>query len=137
MVNDFSHIERMISVDHLLKDKAVSFLQLVASGRVREAYRSHVGPGFRHHNPFFRGDANSLMLAMEENAEKNPHKILEVWRALEEEDFVMVHSHVKQNPEDLGGAVVHIFRFQDGSIVELWDVGQAIPENSPNENGMF
>lgn len=119
------------------KEKAVSFLRLVASGKVREAYSSHIGPGFRHHNPFFRGDADSLMLAMDESAVKNPQKILEIKRALGEGDIVMVHSHVKQNPEDRGGAVVHIFRFQDGRIVELWDVGQAIPENSPNENGMF
>jgi len=61
-----------------LKEKAVSFLQLVASGKVREAYLNHIGPGFCHHNPFFRGDADSLMLAMEENAAKNPQKILEV-----------------------------------------------------------
>lgn len=120
-----------------IKEKAVSFLRLAALGKIREAYRSHIGPGFRHHNPFFHGNADSLMLAMEESAEKNPHKILEVKQALEEGNFVMVHSHVKQNPEDLGGAAVHIFRFQDGRIVELWDIGQAIPENSPNENGMF
>jgi predicted SnoaL-like aldol condensation-catalyzing enzyme len=24
-----------------------------------------------------------------------------------------------------------------GKIIELWDVGQAIPAESPNENGMF
>lgn len=119
------------------KEKVVSFLRLVASGNVREAYRGHVGPGFRHHNPFFRGDADSLMLAMEENAEKNPYKSLDVKKAIEEGDLVMVHSHVKQSPEHLGAAVVHIFRFQDGLIVELWDLGQAIPEHSPNENGMF
>ncbi|GAA4836690.1 nuclear transport factor 2 family protein [Paenibacillus vulneris] len=120
-----------------LKEKAVLFLQLVASGEVREAYRRYVGPGFRHHNPFFRGDADSLMLAMEENAAKNPYKILEVKLAIEEDGIVAVHSHVKQKQEDLGGAVVHIFRFHDGLIVEFWDVGQPIPEESPNENGMF
>ena len=119
------------------KEIAVSFLQLVASGEVREAYQKYIGPRFSHHNPFFPGDANSLMLAMEENAAKNPHKSLEVKQAIEEKDRVVVFSHVKQNPSDLGGAVVHIFRFQDNQIVELWDVGQAIPENSPNRNGMF
>ncbi|MFF0828019.1 nuclear transport factor 2 family protein [Brevibacillus sp. NPDC003359] len=119
------------------KENAVSFLQLVASGNVREAYQSYTGPNFRHHNPYFRGDAHSLMLAMEENAAKNPHKILEVKRVIEEGDVVAVHSHVKQNQEDIGGAVVHIFRFHQDRIVELWDVGQAIPEKSPNENGMF
>jgi predicted SnoaL-like aldol condensation-catalyzing enzyme len=119
------------------KDKAVSFLQLVASGKVQEAYQNHVGPGFCHHNRYFRGDAESLMIAMEENAVMNPNKSLEVKRVIEENDIVAVYSHVKQKPEDLGGAVVHIFRFQNDQIVELWDVGQAIPENSPNENGMF
>lgn len=120
-----------------LKDKAVSFLQLVASGEVREAFRKYIGPDFRHHNPFFRGDSDSLMLAMEENAIKNPHKILEVKRVIEEDDTVAVHSLVKQKQDDLGGAVVHIFRFQNNLIVEMWDVGQPIPENSPNENGVF
>ena len=120
-----------------LKENAVSFLQLVASGNVREAYQRYTSPNFRHHNPFFRGDAHSLMLAMEENAAQNPHKVLEVKRAIEEGDIVAVHSHVKQNQEDLGGAVVHIFRFHNDQIVELWDVGQPIPADSPNENGMF
>lgn len=119
------------------KENAVSFLQLVASGNVREAYQRYASPNFRHHNPFFRGDAHSLMLAMEENAAKNPHKILEVKRAIEDGDIVAVHSHVKQNQEDLGGAVVHIFRFHNDQIVEMWDVGQPIPADSPNENGMF
>ncbi|MBS4177683.1 nuclear transport factor 2 family protein [Lederbergia citrea] len=129
--------EQQIKANFSLKDQAVSFLQLVASGKVREAYKRHIAPGFCHHNPFFRGDADSLMIAMEENAAKNPQKILEVKRAIEEGDIVAVHSNVKQNPEDIGGAVVHIFRFQDNQIVELWDVGQPIPENSPNENGVF
>ena len=119
------------------KEKAVSFLQQVASGEVREAYRRYIGMEFRHHNPYFRGDVDSLMLAMEENAAKNPQKIFEVKRVIEEGDLVAVHSHVKQKPEDLGGAVVHIFRFHNELIVELWDVGQPIPENSPNENGVF
>lgn len=120
-----------------LKEKAVSFLKLVASGEVREAYRKHIGQGFLHHNPYFVGDADSLMIAMEENATLNPNKTLEVKRSIEDGNFVWVHSHVKQNQDDLGGAVVHIFRFDNDLIVELWDVGMAIPENSPNEFGMF
>ena len=119
------------------KEKAVSFLQLVASGKVREAYQRYIGPDFIHHNPYFPGDANSLMLAMEENAAKNPNKLLEVKSVIEDKERVVVFSHVKQNPSDLGGAVVHIFRFENDQVVELWDVGQAIPENSPNIYGMF
>src|SRR5262249_13848809 len=44
---------------------------------------------------------------------------------------------VRQKPGDLGAAVVHIFKFEGNLIVELWDMGQAVPEDSPNENGMF
>ncbi|MEH7237817.1 nuclear transport factor 2 family protein [Bacillus sp. JJ1562] len=120
-----------------LKENAITFLKSVASGNVREAYKKFVGPDFSHHNPFFRGDAESLMVAMEENAAKNPQKIFEVKLAIQEGDKVSVYSHIRQNPDDLGIAVVHIFRFVDGQIVELWDIGQPIPENSPNENGMF
>jgi predicted SnoaL-like aldol condensation-catalyzing enzyme len=119
------------------KEAAIEFLKMVASGRVREAYDRHVGAGFRHHNPYFPGDASSLMAAMEENAAKNPNKVLDVKLALEDDDRVAVFSHVRQTPSDRGGAVVHIFRFESGRIAELWDVGQAVPETSLNANGMF
>jgi len=119
------------------KEAAMDFLRLVASGKVREAYRRYVGSEFRHHNAFFPGDAESLMAAMEENAAMNPDKVLEVQRALQDGDLVAVHSHVRQHPGDRGAAVVHIFRFQGDRIAELWDVGQAVPESSPNELGMF
>ena len=51
---------------------------LAASGKFREAYSGYVIPYFRHHNPYFRGDRESLMLAMEENATENPNKKLDI-----------------------------------------------------------
>ena len=119
------------------KEAATSFMQLVAAGKVREAFQSYVGPNFRHHNPFFRGDADSLRIAMEENAAEHPDKVLEIQHVLEDRDLVAVHSRVRQSPDDRGGAVVHIFRFAGDRVLELWDVGQPEPEDSPNENGMF
>jgi len=74
---------------------------------------------------------------MEENAAKNPNKVLDIQRALEDGDLVAVHSRIRQNPGELGAAVVHIFKFQGNRVVELWDMGQPVPEKSPNENGMF
>lgn len=119
------------------KNAAVSFLELASSGKVAEAYSEFVGDGFRHHNPFFEGSAESLQAAMEENARQNPDKVLDVKRVIAEGEFVVTHSHVQQKPGDRGAAVVHIFRFANGKIVELWDLGQQIPEKSPNQNGMF
>ena len=119
------------------KDAAVGFLRLAGSGKVREAYERYVGASFRHHNAFFPGDRESLLKAMEENAAKNPSKVLDVKRVLEDEGFVVVHSHVRQHPDDRGAAVVHVFRFENGRIAELWDVGQPVPKDSPNQHGMF
>ena len=119
------------------KEAAITFLQLASSGKVREAYAQFVGNRFRHHNPFFEGTAQALMAGMEENARQNPDKVLEVKRAIAEGDWVVTHSHVRQRPADLGAAVVHIFRFEAGRIVELWDLGQPVPEKSPNQHGMF
>jgi predicted SnoaL-like aldol condensation-catalyzing enzyme len=120
-----------------LKQTAIDFMTLVAEGKVSEAYERHVGPGFRHHNPHFRGDAKSLREAMEVNAVKNPDKVLEVQHALEDGEHVAVFSRVRQHPGDPGGALVHIFRFENERIAELWDIGQAVPEKLINENGMF
>lgn len=119
------------------KDAAATFLKLAASGKVREAYSKFAGPGFKHHNPFFEGSAESLQAGMEENARQNPDKVLTVQRAIAEGEMVVIHSRVQQNVDDRGAAVVHIFRFENGRIAELWDIGQPLPENSPNQYGMF
>jgi len=121
----------------LIKDKAVNYLQMIVAGKIDEAYETYTSPELHHHNPYFPGDVESLKQAMKENDSRSPNKTLEVKQTIEECDMVMVFSHIKQNPEDLGGAAVHIFRFQEGKIIEMWDVGQPVPEDSPNENGMF
>jgi predicted SnoaL-like aldol condensation-catalyzing enzyme len=116
---------------------AIDFLTLAASGKIGDAYERHVGPRFRHHNPHFRGDAASLKAAMEESAVKFPAKVLEVKRALQDDEHVVLLARVRLKPGDTGIALVHIFRFQGDRIVELWDISQAIPENAVNEYGMF
>jgi len=119
------------------KEMATDFLHLASKGKSREAFNLYVGQGFKHHNVYFKGDANTLMTAMEESAKNSPDKIFEIQRALEDGELVAVHSKVRQNQNDLGAAVIHIFRFEEDKIAELWDFGQAIPAETVNENGMF
>ena len=119
------------------KDAVVDFLRAAATGHARAAFAKHAAPGFRHHNPFFRGDAKSLWEAMDENAARFPDKVLEVKHLLADGDYVAAHSSVHMQPGDAGHAVVHLFRFDGDKVAELWDVGQQIPADSPNENGAF
>lgn len=119
------------------KEIAVAFQKLVTSGKVQEAYDKYVSPSFRHHNPYFPGDAASLKAGMEENARQFPDKLFEIQRVLADGDLVAVHSRLRLKPEMPDVAVVHIFRFAHNLIVEEWDVGQPVPAESPNENGVF
>jgi predicted SnoaL-like aldol condensation-catalyzing enzyme len=119
------------------KEMAISFLRLASSGNVREAYETYVHPDFRHHNPYVPGDRASLLAAMEENAATFPQKEFEVLRALEDGDLVAVHGRVRLTPSRPWIALIHIFRFQDNQIIEEWEAGQEVPQDSPNENGVF
>ncbi|MCI9844522.1 nuclear transport factor 2 family protein [Flavobacterium pectinovorum] len=119
------------------KSIARNFLKLAATGHSHEAFELYACKNFKHHNAYFKGDADTLMLAMKESARTNPNKILQIHHVLRDGNLVAVHSHVKQNSTDSGIAVVHIFRFELNKIVELWDLGQPIPQKSINENGMF
>lgn len=53
------------------------------------------------------------------------------------ENLVFLHNHQRKNSSDLGSAALDIFRLKNGKIVEHWDVIQAIPEKSANDNTMF
>jgi len=120
------------------KEAAISFLHMVVDGKIKEAYEKYIGTGFRHHNPYFKGDAASLMKGMEENHADFPHKILEIKRAIAEDDMVAVHSRLQLTPEaPTFVSVVHIFRFEGDKVMEMWDIGQTKVENSVNENGAF
>ena len=119
------------------KDAAIDFLKLCAAGRAAEAFAKYAAKDFRHHNPHFAASARSLSEAMDENARKNPGKVFEVQRALEDGDLVAVHSRVRMQPGGRDIAVVHIFRFVAGRVAELWDIGQEAPEKSQNSDGMF
>jgi predicted SnoaL-like aldol condensation-catalyzing enzyme len=118
------------------KEIAISFLKLAASGKLDQAY-DQVTESFRHHNPYFKGDAESLKAGMAQAHEKFPNTTLAVQHVLEEGDLVAVHSRVRHSADTPEIGVVHIFRFEGDRIAELWDVGQEAPKDSPNENGMF
>jgi predicted SnoaL-like aldol condensation-catalyzing enzyme len=119
------------------KQAAIDFLMLASKGNSKEAFSKYVSKNFKHHNIYFKGDGESLMIAMEDNAKKNPNKIFDIKRSLQDGNLVATHSHVRQKLGDPGAAVVHVFRFEDDKIAELWDLGQPVPLETVNENGIF
>ncbi|MGP9680142.1 MULTISPECIES: nuclear transport factor 2 family protein [Halomonas] len=61
----------------------------------------------------------------------------EIVRSVTDGDLVWLHVHSTNGDEDLGEAVVDIFRVENEMIVEHWDVIQSVPEEAANDNTMF
>lgn len=117
------------------KEIAVAFLKAVAMGKVNDGFEKYVGEDFIHHNPYFSGDKKSLKSAMLEDHKKNPNLSFEIQKIVEENETVVLYSKVEKKVLTI--AVVHIFRFDEEKIAEMWDIGTVIPIDSPNKNGVF
>ena len=128
------HSENTISDQ---KRVALQFLELVAAGKIDDAYERYVASDGKHHNPFFRAGFPALREAMKENAGQFPNMRLTVKHVIGDSDLVATHSHVVLRPGEKGMAVVHLFRFREGKIIEFWDCGQPVPDDSPNVDGIF
>jgi predicted SnoaL-like aldol condensation-catalyzing enzyme len=120
-----------------LKEAAMAFLRLASSGDVEKAYDHYVARDFKHHNPYYKGDKASLRKGMEESARTHPNKEFEILMVIQEENTVVVFSRVQPSNSKWPVAVVHIMRFTDGLISELWDVIMPQPHKVINEQGIF
>ncbi len=117
------------------RETAIRFLEMCALQDPAAAFEKYVNPNFKHHNAYFPGDRDSLMNAMVEAGKTHPNKSFKIKQVFESDDKVALHSHVVKEKMEI--AVVHILRFENGKISEMWDVGQIIDPKSPNQNGMF
>lgn len=119
------------------KEKAKDFLLMCARGASRRAFELYASPNFKHHNAYFKGDADTLMVAMEDAHQQHPNKEFRILHELQDGNLVAFHSFVKQDHMAIGFIVMHLMRFENDKIAELWDFGQEIPKDMPNENGMI
>lgn len=95
------------------------------------------GEKFIEHAPNIPDGREALLSLFAKRYKKYPNLSMTIKRAASDGDLVWLHLHVKHSPESLGGAGIHIFRMEEGKIVEHWGVGQAVPKESKNNNTMF
>ena len=118
--------------------KAVAFLDMVFNQKkVKEGFDTYVGDKYIQHNPLAADGKEAAVEVLGKALQALPGWSYDIKHAYVDGDIVVVHSHVRMKPEDRGFAVVDIFRFEKGKVVEHWDVLQAIPEKSANDNTMF
>ena len=120
------------------KDMVTVFYKMVFyDHKVADAFKTHVGPSYRQHNPLVPDGVEPSVAFLSKRFETNPQAINEIKRVIAEGDLVAVHVHSRLNDADRGRAIVDIFRVENGKIVEHWDVIQPVPENAQNNNTMF
>jgi EmrB/QacA subfamily drug resistance transporter len=98
---------------------------------------AYFGPHFIQHNPRSKDGIEGFRSLLQDLKKQFPGLRSDVKRVFADGDFVILHVHVKLQPEELGLAIVEIFRLEHGKIVEHWDVRQPITETAANTNGMF
>jgi len=89
------------------------------------------------HSPHVADGRDAVLSLFERRFKNSPKITTSVKRTASEGDLVWIHQHVKRTPEDLGRAVINIFRMENGKFAEHWNLGQAVPEKSKNNNTMF
>ncbi len=102
-----------------------------------EARDRYLGAEYKQHNPTAPDGAQVFPDLINGLFAQVPNASFHLKRAIAEGDLVVLHYNLKMLPDDLGQAVVDIFRVENGKIVEHWDVMQAVPAQASNTNGMF
>jgi len=102
-----------------------------------EAAKKYIGDQYIQHNPYVKNGAAAFYGYFEGFFKAHPKSRVEIKRVIAEGDLVVLHLHSRVDENDLGRAIVDIFRVENGKIVEHWDVIQTVPEKSASGNTMF
>jgi predicted SnoaL-like aldol condensation-catalyzing enzyme len=97
----------------------------------------YISPDYLQHSPMAAPGRDSLKAFLRMVRAASPRSSQKLLRAFVDGDHVILHYHVKKDPEDRGFVVMDIFRLTDGMVVEHWDCVQDVPAHSPNPISMF
>ncbi|MFE3850812.1 ester cyclase [Streptomyces griseorubiginosus] len=119
------------------KQIAWALFQEVTADRDLTAFDRYAADPYYQHTP---QAPNGTAAAKDQFAcgfAASPELSISVKRVIAEGDYVAFHHHLQLTPDDLGSAVVDIFRVRDGRVVEHWDVTAPVPATSKNDNTVF
>jgi len=119
------------------KQAATEFYDKAINQKDFDAASKYLGPRYVQHNPNAADGPEGLKAFLGFLREKFPNYHSEIKRTFADGDYVILHVHNVPVPGARGRAIIDIFKFENGKIVEHWDVAQEIPEKPANNNSMF
>jgi predicted SnoaL-like aldol condensation-catalyzing enzyme len=119
------------------KKLVLDFYQQFFGDKDLSAADRFIGDTYTQHNPMASNGKEALKELMKPflTGPKAKKTKVDFKRVAADGDLVWLH--VKSDTFGAVMAVVDIFRIENGKIVEHWDVIQAVPEKSANNNTMF
>lgn len=108
--------------------------------RYAEAADTYFGPKYIQHNSFVEDGIEGFKKEfVNSERRKSPHYVQTPLRFIADEDMVAVHETIRFDENHRGVTLVDIFRFEEGKIVEHWDVYMEIPDPAtvPHGNGVI
>jgi predicted SnoaL-like aldol condensation-catalyzing enzyme len=102
------------------------------------------GEYYTQHNPGVADGKQAFIDYANKRVKENPNRVIHFKRVISEGDYVVCHcQHIVGENDSVakvaphGLASIDIFRLEKNKVVEHWDVIQAIPSESANDNTMF
>ncbi|RCX16034.1 putative SnoaL-like aldol condensation-catalyzing enzyme [Anaerobacterium chartisolvens] len=119
------------------KEIVLKMYEVIFNGHDLSRAGEFIKDDYIQHNPGVETGLKGFVKAFTSHFQRFPQFHVEIKRIIAEGDYVVVHLHSKGSPDELGGAVVDIYRFENGKAAEHWDVLQKIPAEPIHNNGMF
>jgi predicted SnoaL-like aldol condensation-catalyzing enzyme len=119
------------------KKTVVAFYEAAINQKDFDAASAYLGSRYTQHNPGAADGPEGLKAFLSFLRDKAPNSHSDIRSVFADGDYVILHVHNVREPGTRGGAIVDIFKLENGKIVEHWDVRQDIPEKTANPNGMF
>ena len=119
------------------KETVKAFYQAAIIEKDFSKVRPLLGDRYIQHNPQIADGFEGLQGFLTYLARNFPGVTLQIKRLVAEDDYVVSHVHGIRVPGQPGASIIDIFRFENGKIVEHWDVAQTVPETAANSNSMF
>jgi len=119
------------------KKAAMEFYDAAINKKDFEAASKYIGNRYVQHNPGAADGVEGFKAFLAFLRDKFPNYHSDIKRAFADGDYVILHVHNMSAPGVRGRAIMDIFKFENGKIVEHWDVAQDIPETPRNNNTMF